>query len=264
MSDKKPLSESSPLFEIPEAPPAPKQLNLQKRASKPPAGTPQSLLAVAIQQGLSIEHLEKLLDMQAKWEAKESRKEFFHALSNFQMGVPEIKKSKKVSYDHKDGQGKTEYFYATLSDIAHSIREPLSRNGLSYRWEIDDQPEKITVTCIITHADGHEEKTTMVGQADNSGKKNLIQQRASTVTYLQRYTLIGALGISSADMDNDGQSGAKSKGQTAITEKQFTATLAKIMKGEATVEKTKEFFTLTEDQEKALQKAEEEFKNKKA
>ena len=225
-------------------------------APQPAPGTPAALLTTAIQSGLSIEHLERLIGLQNQWEAKEARKEFFHALSNFQMSVPEIKKTKKVGFEHRDGGGKTEYFYATLSDICNSIREPLSHNGLSYRWEIDDQPEKITVTCIITHADGHAEKTTMVGQADNSGKKNLIQQRASTVTYLQRYTLIGALGISSADMDNDGQSGSKDKGLKPINAKQFDATLTKVMNSETTLEKVKGFFTLTEEQEKALQKAE--------
>lgn len=262
---------SEPLFEQEKETPLKKSrkqeppvADITLRQIQPPAGTPAALLTTAIQSGLSIEHLERLLAMQEKWEAKEARKSFFNALSNFQMGVPEIKKSKKVSFEHRNQQGKTEYYYATLADIAHSIREPLSRNGLSYRWEIDDQPEKITVTCIITHADGHEEKTTMVGQSDNSGNKNVIQQRASTVTYLQRYTLIGALGISSADMDNDGQSGKQAGNQKPINEKQFAATLAKVMKGEATVEKTKEFFTMTPEQEQALTKAEEEFKNKKA
>ncbi len=273
MSNKKTLSESTPLFEVPEPPeklsivttgagPAPK-LSLVKRASKPPAGTPQSLLATAIQTGLSIEHLDKLLDMQQRWEAKEARKAFFNALSQFQYDCPEIKKTKKVSFEHRDQQGKTEYFYATLADITNSIREPLAKHGLSYRWEIDEKQTEIMVTCFITHADGHMEKTVMVGQADNSGKKNVIQQRASTVTYLQRYTLIGALGISSADMDNDGQGGKKEKPLPPPTDKAFSATLAKVMKGEGTVEEVKKFYTLTAEQEQALVKAEQEFKNKK-
>ena len=38
---------------------------------------------------------------------------------------------------------------------------------------------------------------------DTSGKKNEIQSRGSTITYLQRYTLIGALGLTTADEDID-------------------------------------------------------------
>ena len=40
---------------------------------------------------------------------------------------------------------------------------------------------------------------------DTSGAKNDIQQKGSTQTYLQRYTLIGALGLTTADEDNDGK-----------------------------------------------------------
>ncbi len=42
---------------------------------------------------------------------------------------------------------------------------------------------------------------------DASGSKNDIQQKGSTQTYLQRYTLIGALGLSTADEDVDGNDG---------------------------------------------------------
>jgi len=39
---------------------------------------------------------------------------------------------------------------------------------------------------------------------DKSGGKNDIQAIASSVTYLRRYTLTGALGISTCEDDNDG------------------------------------------------------------
>ena len=42
-------------------------------------------------------------------------------------------------------------------------------------------------------------------QADKSGSKNVIQAVGSAVTYGQRYTLIGALGITTADEDIDGR-----------------------------------------------------------
>jgi len=45
----------------------------------------------------------------------------------------------------------------------------------------------------------------MSAKKDSSGNKNEIQARGSAITYLQRYTLIAALGISTADEDNDGQ-----------------------------------------------------------
>lgn len=43
----------------------------------------------------------------------------------------------------------------------------------------------------------------MTSYPDNSGSKNLIQQNASATTYLMRYTLIMALGLTTADEDID-------------------------------------------------------------
>jgi hypothetical protein len=44
----------------------------------------------------------------------------------------------------------------------------------------------------------------MTSAADTSGAKNAVQSRGSALTYLMRYTLCGALAITSADDDDDG------------------------------------------------------------
>lgn len=161
--------------------------------------TPVGLIALGIEKGLDVEKLGKLLELQERWETKESRKLFFSSLSKFQFEVPEIKKSKAVSF----GAGKTSYKYAQLSDIDEAIKEPLSKNGLSKTFHINEEGNKIHVTCKISHISGYSELTTMSGNADNTGSKNAIQASGSTITYLQRYTLIGALGLTTADEDND-------------------------------------------------------------
>jgi hypothetical protein len=120
-------------------------------------------------------------------------------LSDFQIECPDLRKTKEVSF------GDTKYFYAPLSDIDRQIKKTLKDHGLTKRWEIDDKGEQIRVICIITHVDGHCEKTEMCANPDTSGKKNPIQARASAIAYMQRYTLIGALGITTADTDMDGR-----------------------------------------------------------
>jgi hypothetical protein len=52
---------------------------------------------------------------------------------------------------------------------------------------------------------GHSEETTLRAIPDTSGSKNSIQAIGSTVTYLQRYTLLAAVGMAAAGMDNDGR-----------------------------------------------------------
>jgi len=45
----------------------------------------------------------------------------------------------------------------------------------------------------------------MYGQLDNSGNKNQIQGIGSTSSYLMRYTLIASFALTTADIDDDGQ-----------------------------------------------------------
>jgi hypothetical protein len=50
----------------------------------------------------------------------------------------------------------------------------------------------------------------MKAPKDTSGSKNAIQSIASTITYLQRYTLFAATGLAADDQDDDGKAaGAK-------------------------------------------------------
>jgi len=155
---------------------------------------PMQLMQVAVESNADLDKLEKLMNLQERWEAGEAKKLFYAAMAEFQRNCPDIKKLKK---GHN-------YMYAPLGDIMAQIREPLFDCGLSIRFE-QDHSSGITVTCIVTHKGGHSERTTMTGSADTTGSKNGIQAIGSTVTYLQRYTVIGALGITTADADMDGR-----------------------------------------------------------
>jgi len=166
--------------------------------------TPAQLIEMAINKDLDISKLKELMQMRKEWEADQSRRSFFSALNDFQATVPEIRKSKKVGFETKSG-GRTDYNYAPLADIVRQIKDVCKVCGLSYRWEIKDTKDEINITCLVTHIDGHTESTSMTVNPDASGSKNAIQARGSAIEYGKRYTLIGALGLSTADTDNDGQ-----------------------------------------------------------
>jgi len=160
--------------------------------------SPKELISQAIEKGLDVETLSKLMDLQERWEANQARKSFFEAFTKFQSTCPEIRKAKAVSFKE------VKYNYAPLSDITRQISDHLEKNQLSYRWEISDTEKEIKVTCLVSHIDGHTERTTMMASPDISGSKNVIQARGSAIEYLKRYTLIGALGLSTTDSDVDG------------------------------------------------------------
>jgi hypothetical protein len=80
----------------------------------------------------------------------------------------------------------------------------LSKYGLSASWSVK-QNGTISVTCKITHIKGHFEETTLSAASDTSGSKNAIQAIGSTLTYLERYTLLALTGLATFDGDDDGQ-----------------------------------------------------------
>ena len=168
------------------------------------------LIEIAVEKGADIVQLEKLMDLQDRYEAKEARKSFFKAFSGFQSKLPEIEKTGKVGYANKDGSF-TGYKHSTLAEIGRATSPILAEFGLSYRFQqlprTEQGDQSITVVCILSHEDGHEERTQMTGFPDTSGKKNSIQAIASTRTYMQRYTLTDALGLTFVEEDDDGKGG---------------------------------------------------------
>ncbi len=168
----------------------------EKQGSHIVHNAPTRMLELAIEKGAGLEQMQQLMDLQERWEANEARKAFVQAMTALKANPPTVIKNKHVSF------GKTSYSHATLAEVCDAAVAAMSKHGLSHRWEVD-QSDGITVSCVITHQMGHSEATTMTAPPDDSGQKNRIQQIASTVTYLQRYTLMGAVGMASKDMDDD-------------------------------------------------------------
>jgi hypothetical protein len=165
--------------------------------------TPMEMLAVAVTRGATIDELAKLMDLQERWEKNEARKKFVEAMNAFKTNPPSITKNKTVTYG--SGDRATSYSHATLDHVCEAVTKGLSEHGISHRWKVDQDKDSIKVTCILTHDMGHSEETTLYGSPDTSGSKNSIQAIGSTVTYLERYTLLAATGLAAANQDNDAQ-----------------------------------------------------------
>lgn len=166
--------------------------------------TPMQMLQMAVEQGADLDKLQKLMDLQERWEATQARKAFVEALAAFKADPPTVTKQHRASFPMKTG-GVQEYDYVKLADIVAVIGPALSKHGLSHTWATSQGEGGISVTCALTHVMGHSESVTLSAAADQSGSKNPIQGIGSTVTYLQRYTLLAITGLAAADMDDDGQ-----------------------------------------------------------
>ncbi len=166
---------------------------------------PQELISLALEKGADPEVLKKLMDLQERWELNQAKKAFVKAMAAFKQEAPAVLK-KKDSVDFTTAKGRTAYNYANLGSIVQEITAIMGKHDLSVTWETAQNAANVTVTCHITHAAGYRESTALTGPADDSGNKNRIQAIGSTVTYLQRYTLLAALGLATGE-DDDGQGG---------------------------------------------------------
>ena len=170
--------------------------------------TPLTLIEKLIEKGGDMAQLEKMLDMQIRWEANEAKKAYVRAMAEFKANAPTITKNKRVNYQSKTG-GKVDYMHAELSQIASQVAAEMSKHGLSHSWKTDQANGIITVNCVITHAMGHSESVSLQASPDESGGKNSIQAVGSTVSYLQRYTLLSACGLAAGGIDDDAKSAGK-------------------------------------------------------
>lgn len=171
------------------------------------AQNPNNFIQLAITNNAPIESLERLMDLQERWEKNEARKAYFDAKANFQKRKPIIKKTQSVSFG---SDSKARYKFAPLSEIEKAVDPILADLGLSYDFKQLQENNQIKITCVLSHKLGHSEETSLSAPADTSGNKNAIQSIGSTVSYLKRYTLANILGLSSGE-DDDGHSGITNK-----------------------------------------------------
>lgn len=180
----------------------------QEQPSRAVAMTPVDMLSLAVERGASIETLEKLMGLRERYEASQARKAFDEAVADAKAGIQPVLKNR---------EGHNGKRYADFAAIARTVDPIISEFGLSYRFRTT-QTDRINVTCILSHKDGHSEETTLSGPPDASGSKNAIQAIGSTLTYLQRYTLVQALGLAASEDDDGGKHGTPNV--ETITEEQ--------------------------------------------
>ena len=163
--------------------------------------SPEALISKAIESGVSVEALEKLLGMRERLKAEQAREAFIDAMGAFQSECPTIPKTKVA------GAGNYSYRYAPLEAIVAATSALRSKHGFSYRFDtrFEDNPPAQVVICIVSHREGHAEASEFRSPIDGGARMNVMQQSASALTYAKRYAFINAFGIVTGDEDNDAQ-----------------------------------------------------------
>jgi hypothetical protein len=181
---------------------------------------PESLIAKGIENNLSIEGMQKLLDMRRQLKDENAREEFFKALSEFQSECPTIEKKKCVYA--KNGTTVT-YRYAPIEDIISQIKDTLKKFGFSYTLKTRQTDNTVTVICEAHHAAGHTESTEITVPAETSVYMSAVQNIGSATTYAKRYSFCNAFGIMTGDEDKEEQEPEEPKKKKGVLQNAINA-----------------------------------------
>lgn len=169
-----------------------------------------SLVQLAIEKGVDVAVLERLVALQERVTERNARGAYFDALATCQEEMPQIHKSKKVDYASNSG-ARVSYNYAPLEEITRAIRPVLKKHGLSYSWDVDSTEGGVMiVACTLRHVDGHSERSTFPVPVDTRAKMSAAQAHGAALTYGKRQSLVAVLGLTTADDDVDGRTPVES------------------------------------------------------
>jgi hypothetical protein len=163
------------------------------------------LLRLAVEKDLDIEKLKQLIAMRNEERAAEAQRAFAAAMSEFTKRCPAIDKGKLVDYVTKGGV-RIHYKHAELKDIQAVINPLCGELGLSYSWSNSIDGGKLTTVCTVLHRDGYSRSVPFTCPVENNNPGMSDQQKpAGALTFGERYTIIQAFGLVTAEPDTDGE-----------------------------------------------------------
>lgn len=186
------------------------------------ATTPMTLIekAMALGNNIDIDKMAQLFELNLRYEENEAKKAFNAAFTAFKSEAIEVIKTKHVSFD--TSRGTTSYNHAELGNVVTLVAPKLAAHGLTHHWEYGTTEKgEIEVTCLLTHELGHSRKTSLSAGSDDSGGKNKIQAKASTTSYLERYTFLAITGLASKEKPDDDGRGSEEEPVEVITDHQY-------------------------------------------
>lgn len=178
---------------------------------------------VASQPDVPVERVEQLFKLYTQMDAERARRAYHAAFASMELPAVE-----------RRGTAHNAKKYARFEDISETIGPVLRENGFRVSFRMKDEPGKVVVTCILSHAGGHCEETTHSFPFDTSGNKNAIQSIGSATSYGKRYTMLALLGIATKDEDDDGKAAGSGE---VISEEQFVELAALVRETNTDMEK---------------------------
>lgn len=204
----------------------------------------QMIERVALNPDVDIDKMERLLQMQERIMERNAKSAFTAALATMQPLLPVIDRKGNIVIHKKDAPKTPENIiqstpYALWEDINDAIRPFLSEYGFALSFRVKKDSDRVEVTAILSHREGHSEETTLSLPMDSTGSKNNVQAIGSSTSYGKRYTASALLNITSRGDDNDGVAAGA---DDVISDEQRDALLGKLDATKSDVAKFCKFF----------------------
>lgn len=160
---------------------------------------------------VDLDKMERLYALKEQNDTRRARSAFLAAFSALQSDLPSVERK---------GTGHNAKKYARFEDFVEAIRPKLSQHGFSLSHRVTQPtPDRIHITAVLGHREGHQEETTLALPMDTSGNKTAVHALASSISYGKRYTGMAIIGVATEDEDDDGKAAGAG---TLITEEQET------------------------------------------
>lgn len=173
-------------------------------------GDVSALVRLAIEQQVPVEALERLVALQERVMERDARAAFVQALAAFRQECPPILKTRENEQFSVTRNGvRRKARYAPLEDIDRIAGPIAAKHGLTWTWDTRVEGAAMHVGCRVMHVMGHSEVTTVIMPTESKAGSSPQQKYGSAQTYGMRYSLVAALGITTADDDLDGAATAE-------------------------------------------------------
>lgn len=172
--------------------------------------SPAAIMMNAMSRGASLADIEKMMDLQDRWERREAEKAFrddFAALRGENIVIP---KTKRVDRGRAGSFDQAEY-----DEVCRRLSPALSRHGFSFRHDqrfgskkwvengVESDIPWVYVTCYLEHRGGHSERLDLEGPPGDLSANTPVQNMQATASYLKRQSLLAITGTPTGGEDDE-------------------------------------------------------------
>lgn len=207
-----------------------------------PETSPAGMMLAAMSRGASLEQVEKMMDLQERWERREAEKAFRDAFAAFRGKNIIIPKTKHVDRGRGGSFDQAEY-----DEVCRRLSPALSEHGFSFRHDqkfgsrkwttdgVESDTAWVWVTCYLEHKAGHAETLTLEGPPGELAVNTPTQNMQVTASFLKRQSLLAITGTATGGEDDESRmrkrDGADQDGDPSQFDELITAGRAASMDG---------------------------------